>query len=191
MPDATVPMGIPVAESAEHTTAYARATDDDDDECCGLFELPGFRHLLLCCCGDDDAPVANESSSSKMLCGIHKCWCCAAAVCAVVAASVWALCWVITANSVCDPKRLAGLTPPFDGALVPNHIWLEPHETWFSFSQQLDVRAADSNSNEPSGPRIGSFYDVRIPGLYFSLAFQDVGGRVWFTAYNREAARHI
>lgn len=101
---------------------------------------------------------------------------------AVLALFVWALSYWVVVNTACDPKKLEGQPPPFGGALVPDHLALEPHETFWGFSQQLDVWTAQAPFSSSLGPRVGSFYDVRIPWLFFGLAYQDEAGRVWFHA---------
>jgi len=106
---------------------------------------------------------------------------CVLCVCAVLALLIFGAVSFVSGQTRCHPRRLEGQQVPFSGAVLPDHVWLEPRDTWFGFSQQLDVWASDGSATS-LGPKIGHFYDVRIPFVYFSLAYQDLDGRVWFHA---------
>ena len=164
-----VPMGIAVPE-----TVYTRVVDADD-ECGGICDNPVGAACLKCifCLGEEGRSSPREG---KRTCAIIS-----GSVCGVFTIFVFLTCHFISSNTRCHPEQLEGQRVPFGGALLPDHLWLEPRTTWFGFSQQMDVWAA----NQPSlslGARIGHFYDVRIPYAFFSLAYQDDEGRVWFHA---------
>ena len=169
-------MGLPVEEA----TPYTRVSASDDG-----WNIPGCECLLRClCCIDEDVVphaggVQEKSRGGFRCCDKRTLLKIVVAVTVVFIAATFGLCHMIASNTRCHPGRLEGQPTP--EPLLPDHIWLEPRETWFGFTQQLDVWAA----NPPSttlGARVGQFYDVRIPFVYFSLAYQDLDGRVWFHA---------
>lgn len=166
---AGIPMGVAVPE-----TVYTRVVDNDD-ECGGICDNPAGAACLKCifCLGEEGRSTPRKF---KRTCAIVS-----GSVCGFFTIFVFLTCHFISSNTRCHPEQLEGQRVPFGGALLPDHLWLEPRYTWFSFSQQMDVWAA----NQPSlslGARIGHFYDVRIPFVFFSLAYQDDEGRVWFHA---------
>ena len=149
MTDKTVPMGTPVAESATPYTQYGK--DDEPDPCCNHpCCVPVLR--TVCCLHEE----ANESGSAfeKPACCTKEYWVGVAIKCGVVtalvlAAALTAIILIVNGNTACDASKLAGRPAPNGGHLVPDHVWLEPHETWFGFSQQLDVWAASPPSTTP------------------------------------------
>jgi len=94
---------------------------------------------------------------------------------------IFILCNVVASNTRCNPRKLEALQPPVGGKLLPPHVWLEPRETFLGCSQQLNVYAADPPATTLGG-RVGSFYDVRIPFIYFAVSYQDLDDNVWFHA---------
>jgi len=57
-------------------------------------------------------------------------------------------------NYNCNPEALAGITPPFDGHLIPSNVTLIERRGWFQLSKLIDVYDATSDAH------LGYFYDI-------------------------------
>ena len=78
-------------------------------------------------------------------------------------------------NYNCRPEALAGVTPPFDGQLIPSNVTLVERRGWFQLSKLVDVYDANDNSH------LGYFYDMQLL-LFLRFGFSDAQDRIWFEA---------
>lgn len=123
--------------------------------------------------------VVTGVANCFLRCTRVRCLLCASVALALL---IFVVCMCVSemGQTTCHSECLERQAAPAGGHILPDHVLLETRSTWFGFSRQLDVWAANPPSTE-LGPRIGRFYDVRIPLFYFAVSYQDVDGRVWIT----------
>jgi len=78
-------------------------------------------------------------------------------------------------NYNCNPEALAGITPPFDGHLIPSNVTLIERRGWFQLSKLIDVYDATSDAH------LGYFYDMQL-FFFLRFGFSDAEDRIWMEA---------
>eukprot|EP00928_Gymnodinium_smaydae_P004674 TRINITY_DN11593_c1_g1_i1.p1 TRINITY_DN11593_c1_g1~~TRINITY_DN11593_c1_g1_i1.p1 ORF type:complete len:384 (-),score=68.75 TRINITY_DN11593_c1_g1_i1:58-1209(-) len=112
-----------------------------------------------------------RGDAGDMVKGAYYCF----SICVSLVIAILAFHVALGRNAHCDPADLMGVSPPYDGEILPANFTLVERRQYFQLTKLVDVYDTET------GAHVGYFYDMNFL-LFFRFGYSDASDRIWFEA---------